>query len=112
MRSCLRMRFAPSISFLTAISTSSPTWRFFNSDKCIDGSLGVVPSGDEDSDRGVGAAGIGSGSTRARTLAAGEASDLFRERLAGSDIAVNERGELRLGYRAHLGSFGVAVLEQ
>src|SRR4051812_40659370 len=34
--SCLRRRLALSISLVTAISTSSVTWRFFRSDKCIE----------------------------------------------------------------------------
>src|SRR5471030_1697020 len=33
--SCLRRRLAPSISFVIDISTSSVTWRFFRSDRCI-----------------------------------------------------------------------------
>src|SRR5258705_3690249 len=33
--SCLRSRLAPSISLAIAISTSSVTWRFFRSDRCI-----------------------------------------------------------------------------
>src|SRR5512146_1510716 len=36
MRSCLRRRFAPSIWLATAMSTSSVTWRDFNSERCID----------------------------------------------------------------------------
>ena len=40
IRSCLRMRLAFSISLVFAISTSSVTWRFFRSERCIDGGLG------------------------------------------------------------------------
>src|SRR6185295_17415130 len=46
--SCLRRRFAPSISLVMAISTSSVTWRFFRSDRCIECRYSEGVAGDRD----------------------------------------------------------------
>src|SRR5512147_3045764 len=50
MRSCLRRRLAFSISLALAISTSSVTWRFLRSDRCMvavgEWTLGSADTGD------------------------------------------------------------------
>src|SRR5688572_1860131 len=107
MSSCLRRRFAPSTSFLTAMSTSSPTWRFFRSDRCMDCSRNT-------------------GGTRERRREeqrprlncsnlylwrSGPGVQALAGRLAKSDMAVNKRGQLRFRERPHLRRLDRAVLE-
>src|SRR5215813_831022 len=107
MSSCLRMRLAPSTSFLVAISRSSETWRFFRSDKCINrASLSVGAGGEEgESSPAYGTPVSGCGAGRC-------SSGRLREKLRGLDMAVNECGELGFGKRADLGRFHGTVLEK
>src|SRR6478735_6454798 len=132
MRSCLRRRFAPSISFVTAKSTSCVTCWDFSSDKCManaewEGNVnrGVLGR------RGRTATGCwdlpGAANRPALMLLSAPAGGLFcrtfpKLSTGGAaiqclsvrplHIAVKERGELRFRERADLGGLDVAVLEQ
>src|SRR6266850_2218784 len=87
IRSCLRIRLAPSMPFATAISTSWVTWCCFSSERCI----------------GMGGGGVGAASGETGSAA---------QRVSISDVAVKEGGELRLRERPHARRLDVAVLEQ
>src|SRR5690349_5802453 len=111
MSSCLRMRLAPSTSFLTAISRSSPTWRFFKSDKCmvfLDPGWGGTAEEGGDASTASGTPAFCCGS-----CGAGLGSPWrVGEKCGDLDVAVNKCGELGFGQGADLGRFDGAVLEK
>src|SRR5216683_2782955 len=94
IRSCLRIRLAPSMPFATAISTSWVTWCCFSSERCI----------------GMGAGGVGAESLLPLRLAGKSGS--AAQRVSILDVAVKEGGELRLRERPDARRLDVAVLEQ
>src|SRR5213596_3335983 len=92
IRSCLRIRLAPSMPFATAISTSWVTWCCFSSDRCI---------GME-----------GGGAENLLPLRLAGKSGSAAQRVSILDVAVKEGGELRLRERPDARRLDVAVLEQ
>src|SRR6185295_14859149 len=120
--SCLRMRFAPSTSFLVAMSSSSDTWRFFRSDKCIEDRCSVTDPSVEEGEDSTPASGTSASNC---CWGAGRRSPWppwrspcpwppwrLREKFGGLDMAVNERCELGFGKSADLGRFHGTVLEE
>src|SRR5688572_13213585 len=105
--SCLRIRLAPSTSFLDAISSSSPTCRFLRSDRCINLDSLWIESGEEGGETtpasGIPVSGCGAG---------WKSSGRLRGKFAVLDVAVNKRGQLGFGQGADLGGFDGAVLEK
>src|SRR5436190_12938521 len=116
MSSCLRMRFAPSTSFLTAMSTSSPTWRFLRSDRCMDWSCDTEMEPRERDGRKEDACrrAVRQGAPYNFIFSGNAGPEGFRmrqNRVARSDMAVNKRGELRFGDCADLRRLHRTVLE-
>ena len=123
MRSCLRIRLAPSSSLALAISTSSVTGLDLSSDRCMvargkggerrraaEGNAGKLRPG-----KAPGRAPESSGG--ALEPAAGPPREdrgaaRHEDQVAGSEVAVNKGGELRLRQRADLLRVGLAALEQ
>src|SRR5262245_24986566 len=89
MSSCLRMRLAPSTSFLDAISRSSPTCRFLRSDRCINFDSVWVDSGEEGGETtpasGAPVSGCGAG---------GLSPGRLRGKFGDLDMAVNKCRQL------------------
>src|SRR5689334_9581077 len=115
IRSCLRMRLAFSSSLALAISTSSVTWRFLRSERCIGGGGWFKPA---KSEREKGSVTTGRNYTpiSARTAAGFNrgvplAKRYRPKRLKALDGAVNKGRELRFRHGAYLGGFHVAVFE-
>ena len=111
MSSCLRRRLAPSISLVMAISTSSVTWRFFRSDRCM--AVRYSEGGARRKTSGKRIRRLPRSFTLVRHAPEWVRlpADLVLE-LTSSDIAVNKRRELGFGEGADLGRLDVAVLEQ
>src|SRR5947207_15591641 len=77
IRSCLRIRLAPSMPFATAIPTSWVTWCCFSSDRCIG--------------MGGGGLGVASCSIAERTTSVSTAWDLL---IFGNGVEVVDGGNL------------------
>src|SRR5881396_3072404 len=111
IRSCLRIRLAPSMPFATAISTSWVTWCCFSSDRCIGmggGGLGAASCSIGERTTSVstawdllifgkGAEGVGAENLLPLRLAGKSGSAV--QRVSILDVAVKEGGELRLRER-------------
>src|SRR5438309_1005954 len=124
IRSCLRIRLAPSMPFATAISTSWVTWCCFSSDRCIGmggGGLGAASCSIGERTTSVstawdllifgkGAEGVGAENLLPLRLAGKSGS--AAQRVSILDVAVKEGGELRLRERPDARRLDVAVLEQ
>src|SRR3990172_14009 len=128
IRSCLRIRLAPSTPLRVAFSSSSETWRVLSSESCMvfRGTKGTAASM-KCCVNGTRPELMKSGNTCCRFLLEEDALDpapgpcrravvqsgaATAQRVGFLDIAVKEGGELGLGKRADLGRLDVAVLEQ
>src|SRR5262245_14345476 len=116
--SCLRMRFAPSISFDVAISSSWLTCCVLSSDRCIKRPTGMndlrpFERRNWEPKRG----GFAPAYTTLAALAGAEDGrpknrPPCARRIESLDVAVKKRGELRLRQGPHLLRLHVAVLEE